>query len=105
MNFTKIMQSIGFVTALIGVAGLIGVIEFGTGCMQSVLLFIGGALILCVFHKEEKEKWIIDVRKKENAFIVMPRESVWRCRIHILINRVRSERRKASVRKSSKGRP
>ena len=62
----KIFKNAGFVCLILGVGGMAGAIECGTGYLTSGILLIGGALMLYEYYREgeyyhEKNKDIVNL--------------------------------------------
>ena len=48
------LETLGFFAMLIGGNGILGYLEFGTGLVQSIALFVVGAIVLTASVKYEK---------------------------------------------------
>ena len=53
MKNRRIMKNAGFVCILVGISGIAGAIELGTGLVKSVIVFVCGVIILTQICKEE----------------------------------------------------
>lgn len=52
---TKVAQGAGIVCILIGICGIIGAMEWGTGLIQSVIFFAAGMVLMYLAGKSEKK--------------------------------------------------
>lgn len=61
----KLFDITGFVTVILGIAGMAGAIHFGTGYLTSSALLITGGFMLYITYKEYK-----DEKEKSNNIVI-----------------------------------
>lgn len=52
MTLTKLLGNAGFTCCILGVSGIGGYFDLGTGLIASVILFVIGVICFCFYIKE-----------------------------------------------------
>ena len=57
----KLFRILGFVSTVLGIGGMAGAIEFGTGYLLATVLGIGGTLLMTISKERQDEKDNTDI--------------------------------------------
>ena len=57
----KLLNLLGFIGTVLGIGGMAGAIEFGTGYLPAIVLGIGGILLMTISKERQDEKDSTDI--------------------------------------------